>query len=103
MKATPITLLALCVIACAVGCGKKGPTPAEAAPFGAAVADYLGSKSMGMQAKEFESLEVSGESAEAVCKMTVADDLYAGVAVRWRFTFARDERGDWKVTGHEKL
>jgi hypothetical protein len=98
-----LVLVVLALITCAAGCGKKAPSAADAAPFGAAITDYLAGKSMGMEAQEFESLELSGNSAEAVCKMAVADDLYGGVTVRWRFTFTRADGGAWKVTRHEKL
>ncbi len=102
MRRRTIGLLLACALACLVGCGGKGLAPADTAPFQAAIDGYLKSKSMGMKVEGFESLDVKGDAATAVCRMTVADDLYGGLAVRWRFTFAR-KNDAWEATGHEQL
>ena len=54
-----------------------------------------------MRVTEFESLDVTGETATAVCRLEEASGLYS-MGVRWRFTFQRDGQ-DWKATGHEAL
>lgn len=84
----------------ATGCGKAGP-PTNTAPFRQAIAEYLKPKSMDMAVSGFESLEVDGETATAVCKMEAADDLYGGVGVRWTFAF-RNEGGAWRVESHRR-
>ena len=88
------------LLLCAAGCGKDEPA-ADTAPFQAAITKYLAGKSMGMTVTEFESLDVTGETATAVCRLEEASGLYS-MGVRWRFTFERD-RQDWKATGHEAL
>ncbi len=102
MKTRAIGLLLACAVACLVGCGKRGPALGDTAPFQAAISSYLQSKSMGMKVAGFQSLEVNNDTATAVCRMALADDLYGGVAVRWRFTFVRQD-GVWTATGHERL
>ena len=80
------------------GCGSRKITEAEAAPFRAAIAQYLKQRSMGMKASEFKSLAVSGEGAAASVAMEEAEGLY-GVKVTWEFTFRKGE-GGWKVESH---
>ena len=55
-----------------------------------------------MEVTEVQSLEVTGETATAVCRLEEASGLYAGVGVRWRFTFQQDGQV-WRATGHEAL
>lgn len=56
---------------------------------------------MDMAPAEFVSLQVKGDGAMAVCKMAATSELYGGVRVRWRFTFARGADGVWHVVGHD--
>ena len=103
MRALVLMLAAMALAACCTaGCGKKPPSAAEVAPFQAAIVEYLAAKSMDMAAKEFVSLEVKGDAATAVCKMAVAGELYGGVRVQWRFTFARGADGAWHVTDRQE-
>ena len=89
------------LLLCAVGCGKDEPM-ADTAPFQAAVTNYLAARSMDMRVAEFQSLEVEGETATAVCRLEEASGLYSGVGVHWRFTFRRDDRG-WTALKHGPL
>ena len=89
---------ALGVLLVSVSCGGGGgEVTADTALFEAAIADYLDAASMDMEATEFRSLDVEGDSATALCRMEVKDSLYGGIAVRWLFTFRRDEKGTWRV------
>jgi hypothetical protein len=87
---------------CLCGCKGERAVTADTAPFEAAIQTYLAAKNMGMKVTEFESLEVEQDTATALCRMEEASGLYGGVAVRWRFTFARDRRGAWQVENHAK-
>lgn len=85
---------------CAAGCGTKETV--DTAPFQAAITKYLADKSMDMKVTEFESIDVTGDAATAVCRLTEASGLYGGMGVRWRFTFERDGQA-WRVVAHEPL
>ncbi|NLW50532.1 MAG: hypothetical protein GXY85_06765 [Candidatus Brocadiaceae bacterium] len=101
MKSWALLGLVGLLLLCAAGCGKDGVT-ADTAPFEAAVAQYLAGKSMDMKVTEFVSLDVTGDAATAVCRLTEASGLYSGLGVRWRFTFERNGPA-WRVTGHKPL
>lgn len=102
MAVALVLAAALALAACEAGCEKKPPSAAEVAPFKTAIGEYLKAKSMDMVAEEFVSLQVNGDAATAVCKMAVAGELYGGVRVHWRFTFARGADGAWRVTAYDK-
>jgi len=100
MKAWAMLSLIGLLLLCTAGCGKD-EAATDTAPFQAAIAKYLAGKSMGMEVTEFESLEATGETATAVCRLTEASGLY-NMGVRWRFTFERDGQA-WRVAAHEPL
>jgi hypothetical protein len=98
LRATLFTAALAAILA--AGCGKSGPET-NTVPFRQAVNEYLANKSMDMTVAEFESLEVDGDVAEAMCKLEAADDLYGGVGVHWSFTF-RHEDDAWRVESHRR-
>lgn len=101
MRAWARVALVGVLLLCAAGCGKKDEVTADTAPFQAAITSYLAHKSMGMKVTKFQSLQVEGEAATAVCRLEEASGLYS-MGVRWRFTFQRDRQG-WRATEHEAL
>ena len=94
-----LSLVALLLL-CAAGCARE-EAAADTAPFQAAVTSHLAANRMHMKVTRFESLEVAGETATAVCRLEEASGLY-GMGVRWRFTFERDRQG-WRATDHEAI
>jgi hypothetical protein len=101
MRGCLAAMLVGLLLFCAAGCGKKETVKADTAPFQAAITKYLADKSMDMKVTEFQSLEATGDTATAVCRLAEASGLY-NMGVRWRFTFQR--HGEvWQVTGHEAL
>jgi len=100
MRAWATVWLVGLVLLCLVGCGKE-EAAADTAPFQAAITSYLAARSMSMKVTDFESLELAGETATAVCRLEEASGLYS-MGVRWRFTFQRDRQG-WRATEHEAL
>jgi len=97
---TAILGAALAAAVLAAGCGKSGPET-NTVPFRQAVNDYLANKNMDMTVADFESLEVDGDTAGAVCKLEATDDLYGGVGVHWSFTFRREDDA-WRVESHRR-
>jgi len=96
MRNLAILLLALSVLV-AAGCASKKVSTAEAAPFAAAIDDYLAAASFGMKIDRFESLTIDGDKALAAVRMA---DKEAGYGLRqvWEFTFQKTG-GAWKVVG----
>ena len=85
-----------------IGCSKSKPVAVDTAPFEAAIVAYLDEKNMGMAIAEFKTVEITGNSATAVCSMEEASGLY-GMKVQWAFTFQRaDANANWVVARHEK-
>ena len=99
---TRLTLIILSSCLCILGCGRTTPaTPTDTKPFEAAIAEYCQSKGYGMKVVAVDSLNVNGNAAMAVCKMTEAEGTYA-FTVKWEFTFHRDGDG-WQVETHKAL
>jgi len=101
-RAFVTTAVVAAVLASVLACGEKAELAADPAPFQAAVTAYLAAHSMDMAVASFESLSVEGDAATALCRMEEKSGLYGGVAVRWRFTFARQPDGSWRVLTHEQ-
>lgn len=80
------------------GCGKPAITE-NTAPFEQAIAAYCRSNHYGMKVKEFISLNVTADKAEATTKMEAAEGTY-GIAVKWDFKFQKQPDGKWKATEH---
>jgi hypothetical protein len=81
------------------GCGNSEPAITEnTAPFEKAIAQYCRSKSYGMKVKNFVSLKVTADKADAVAKMEEAEGTY-GISVKWEFKFQK-QKGNWKVKSH---
>ena len=83
------------VLLAASGCGGKGPSAEESAPFAAAIGKYLADQSMGMKVDSFKSLKITGDEARAEVYMSDKDVGY-GMKPLWTFTFDRSG-GGWKV------
>ena len=99
-RSAAVLLTAALLAASMAGCRRAPQPTVDDAPFKAAIAQYLAAKSMGMAVAEFKSLDVNGDSAEAVCRMREASAMHR-VSVTWRFAFARGADGKWKVIAHE--
>ena len=100
MRTRVVAALCLAAVVTVAGCGKDAPTAAETAPFEGAIKAYVASKHMEMKVAEFQSLEIEGDTATAVCKMQEAGGLYGNLSVEWTFTFGKNKSGVWQV---EKL
>ena len=83
--------------------GGGAAVTADTTPFEAAITRYLDAHSMGMKVAGFKSLELTGDTATAVCSMQEKSGLYGGMAVKWRFTFRRGADGAWQVEGRQQL
>lgn len=83
--------------------GGGGTVTADTTPFEVAITRYLDAHSMGMKVAGFKSLELTGDTATAVCSMQEKSGLYGGMAVKWRFTFRQGADGAWQVEGRHKL
>lgn len=95
-------ILATALLAClaVTGCG-SGEPEVDTAPFEAAVTTYLADHHMGMEVKEFRSLEISGGTATAICVLKEKSGLH-NLGVKWRFSFRRND-ARWQVREHKKL
>ena len=81
------------------GCGNSKPAITEnTAPFEKAILTYCRSHNYGMKVKEFISLKVKADKADAVAKMQEAEGTY-GIAVKWEFKFEK-QNGKWKALTH---
>jgi len=81
------------------GCGNSKPAITEdTAPFEKAISAYCRSHNYGMKVKEFISLDVKADKADAVAKMQEAGGTY-GIAVKWEFKFQK-QNGKWKALTH---
>lgn len=81
------------------GCGNSKPAITEnTAPFEKAILSYCHSHNYGMKVKEFISLKVTADNADAVAKMQAAGVTY-GIAVKWEFKFQK-QNGEWKALSH---
>jgi hypothetical protein len=77
------------------GCGGEKPKAADAAPFAAALEDYLKAGSMDMKVDRIESIEVAGDTATVKARMATKEAIY-GMKPLWVVTFKK--QGDaWKV------
>ncbi len=92
--------LAICLVVAALcgACGQEATT--AAAPFKAALVEYLRVNSMDMKPEDFESLSVEGDRAVAKVRMATKDDLY-GMKPLWTVTFKKTATG-WTVTNVER-
>jgi len=82
-------------IAVLAGCGGEKPKAADAAPFVAALDDYLKAGSMDMRVDKIESIEIAGDSATVKARMAPKDDLYK-MRPLWTVTFTKQGEA-WKV------
>ncbi len=91
-----IAVLSVVII---TGCGNSKPAITEnTAPFEKAIQTYCRSHNYGMKVKEFISLKVTADKADAVAKMQEAGGTY-GIAVKWEFKFQK-LNGKWKALTH---
>jgi hypothetical protein len=97
---TTAAVLVLLLLICAAGCGGSDEPAVGRAPFTAAIERYLKEHSMGMKVDEYQSLEVTGDTATGEVRMAARDVSY-GVKPLWTFTF-RKAPGGWTVVKHER-
>jgi uncharacterized lipoprotein YajG len=81
------------------GCDSKPQITADTAPFEKAIATYCRNHNYGMKVKEFVSLNINNEQANAVAKMEEAGGTY-GISVKWEFKLKK-QNGSWRVSSHD--
>ncbi len=94
-------LILTCLIGAAASCGcGKATATVDDAPFRAAIADYLKANNMALKVKNIkEGPVVEGEQASLSASLT--HEQLGGPSVTWKFQFAKQPDGDWRVTMHE--
>jgi hypothetical protein len=95
-----IKLACACVtLVIAAGCGRAAST-VDDTPFRAAIGQYLQANNMAMKIKEVKQPPVlTGDTATMTASMT--HEQLVGPSVTWKFEFARQPDGSWRVTRHE--
>ncbi len=81
-------------------CGGERQASHDTAPFEHAITAYLADKNMDMKVAEIRKLDVADDKAEAECSMKHVSGI--GPSVRWKFSFATEDDGSWKVSSHSQ-
>jgi alanine racemase len=84
---------------CSCGQKENNVQTANKKAFESAIGKYCKAHSYGMKIKSFESILEKGSEATAVCKMEEAEGLY-NMSVKWTFSLAKNESGEWEVKSH---
>jgi hypothetical protein len=96
----PVALaIGLLLSALLLGCGGDKKPAVDAAPFQAALEEFLRVGSMDMKPDTFESITIEGDSATAKVRMASKDNLY-GMKPLWTVTFAKSAKG-WQVLSYK--
>ena len=90
------TILCLAIALGLPGCGGS-KVKHDTSAFNDSIVRYLAEKNMDMKVSEFKSLEVTGDTASAVCSIKHASSI--GPSVRWTFSFVK-EGDSWTVSAH---
>lgn len=101
MNACRSLLTMICLIGAMALCGCGPPAPTvDDAPFRAAIADYLKAKNMALKVKAIKVGPVV-EGGQATLSASLTHEQLEGPAVTWKFHFAKQPAGDWRVTAHD--
>jgi len=87
-------------IAVLAGCGGEKPKAGDAAPFVAALEDYLKAGSMEMKVDQIESIEVAGDTATVKARMATKDELYK-MKPLWTVTLKKAGEA-WRVSAVDR-
>ena len=82
-----------------LGCGQEAAT-VDAAPFRAAIEDYLRDSNMALAIKAIkQGPTVEGDTAQLSASLTHQE--LGGASVTWTFYFQKQPDGKWAVDRHE--
>jgi hypothetical protein len=69
-------------------------------PFREAIGQYLQAQNMAMKVKELKGMPVI-EGSKAQLEASLVHEQLAGPSVTWKFEFAKQADGTWRVLKHE--